>query len=399
MDLQWSDADRAFQLEVRQFIEDNYPPEIRDNVLSGQRLQRDDYVRWQKILHGRGWMAPAWPVAYGGTGWTEVQHYIFEEEFCRAQAPRVIPFGVKMVGPVIYSFGTDQQKRHYLPRILASDDWWCQGYSEPGSGSDLASLQTRAVRDGDHYVVNGTKTWTTFAHYADKMFCLVRTDSEAKPQAGISFLLIDMADPGIDARPIVTMDGSAEVNMVFLTDVRVPLANRIGEENKGWTYAKFLLGHERSGIAAVARSKGQIEKLKRIAGVEPLGGEKLIDDGAFAEKLARVELELSAVENTELRYLLAQSNGEGGPGFEVSMLKIRGTEVQQAITELLLEAIGYYANPFVADALDQGWNEAPIGPDYAAPLARTYFNWRKASIYGGTNEIQKNIIAKMVLGL
>jgi alkylation response protein AidB-like acyl-CoA dehydrogenase len=308
-----------------------------------------------------------------------------------------MPFGVSMVGPVIYTFGTEAQKQRYLPRILASDDWWCQGYSEPGSGSDLASLQCRAVRQGDQYVVNGTKTWTSFAHFADRMFCLARTDPQAKPQEGISFLLIDMDQPGIEVRPIVTIDGGHDINMVFLTDVKVPVEDRIGEENRGWTCAKFLLGHERFGIAGIGRSKAQLDKLRRIAAAEPAGAAPLIEDESFARQVAQADIDLQALEATELRYLLAARDREIGA--EPSLLKVRGTEVQQLLTELLMQAVGYYAFPFLRAAMEEGWNQPPVGPDYAAPLAPVYFNWRKASIYGGTNEIQKNIMAKMVLGM
>ena len=398
MDLQLTDDDLAFQREVRGFIEENLPADIRDKVANGRKLEKDDFVRWQNILNERGWMAPHWPVEHGGTGWTPLQRYIFEEELARAHSPRVMPFGVKMVAPVIYTFGNEAQKAHYLPRILSSEDWWCQGYSEPGSGSDLASLSTRAVRDGDHYVVNGSKTWTTLAQHANMIFCLVRTDSEAKQQEGISFLLIDMTSPGVEVQPIVTIDGGAEVNTVFFTDVRVPVENLVGEENKGWTYAKFLLGHERSGIAAVGRSKAQIARLKDIAAHETSSGAPLIEDTDFREKVARLEIDLSALEMTELRYVISENAGKP-PGAETSLLKLRGTEIQQGISELLMEAVGYYAQPYVREALDFGWNEAPIGPAYAPPLAPTYFNWRKTSIYGGSNEIQKNIMAKMVLGL
>jgi len=383
---------------VRRWIAASLPRDIAEKVKHGRPLPRADYLRWQKLLHGRGWMAPTWPLEHGGAGWDPVKVYIFEEEAARAHAPRVMPFGVKMVGPVIYTFGSPAQKQRFLPRILASEDWWCQGYSEPGAGSDLARLQTRAVRVGDHYVVNGTKTWTSFAHFADWLFCLARTSSEAKPQEGISFLLIDMKQPGVEVRPIVTIDGGADVNMVFLTDVQVPVEQRVGEENKGWTYAKFLLGHERSGIAGVGRSKAQIERLRGICGNEAAGGGRLIEDADFARAIAEVEIELAALEYTELRCLLRDVT-RGGPGEDVSMLKIRGSEIQQRITELLMQAVAYYANPFSREALEHGWNEAPIGPAYAPPLAPTYFNWRKASIYGGTNEIQKNIMAKMVLGL
>jgi len=398
MELQFTPAERAFQGEVRAFIRTTLSPDVARRVRSGQAIDKADYLAWQRALHARGWIAPGWPEAHGGPGWSPVERYIFEEEMARADCPRIIPFGLKMVGPVIYTFGSDWQKEHYLPRILGSEDWWCQGYSEPGSGSDLASLGTRAVRDGDDYVVNGTKTWTSFAHYANRMFCLVRTASGGKPQEGISFLLIDMNAPGVEVKPIVTIDGGRDVNMVFLTDVRVPLRDLIGEENKGWTYAKFLLGHERLGIAAVGRSKQQIARLKEIAATETGGGRPLADDGDFSRDVARVEVELQALEMTELR-LLMQAAAGAAPGAEASMLKIRGTDIQQDITELTMQAVGYYGFPYVREALDHGWNETPIGPEYAPPASPVYFNWRKSSIYGGTNEIQRNIIAKMVLGM
>jgi len=398
MELQFTPAERAFQQDVRAFIAEALPVEIAEKVRAGADFAKADYVTWQQALRQRGWIAPGWPEEHGGPGWTAVQRYIFEEEMARADCPRIIPFGLKMVGPVLYTFGSDWQKSHYLPRILDSEDWWCQGYSEPGSGSDLASLATRAVRDGDDYVVNGTKTWTSFAHWADMMFCLVRTASGGKPQEGISFLLIDMHAPGVEVRPIVTMDGGRDVNMVFLTDARVPVRNLIGEENKGWTYAKFLLGHERLGIAAVGRSKRQLARLKEIAVRESQHGAPLAADGGFSRAIARVEIELQALEMTELRLLMQAATG-AAPGAEASMLKIRGTDIQQDITELTMQAVGYYGVPFVRGTSDRGRNEAPVGPDYAAPAAPVYFNWRKSSIYGGTNEIQRNIIAKMVLGM
>jgi alkylation response protein AidB-like acyl-CoA dehydrogenase len=298
---------------------------------------------------------------------------------------------------VIMAFGTPAQKERYLPRILASDDWWCQGYSEPGAGSDLASLRTRAVADGDDYVVDGAKTWTTYAQYADMMFCLVRTDSSGKKQEGISFLLIDMKSQGITVKPITTMDGGQEINEVFFDAVRVPKANLVGEEGQGWTIAKFLLGHERAGIAAVGRSKQQLQQVKQIAAVEQAGGAPLSTDRRFRERIAAVEVDLLALEAVVLQVLAAESAGKA-PGPEASLLKIKGTDIQQAITELLVDAIGPYANPYVPEALEPGWNEEPIGPDHAAGIAPHYFNWRKASIYGGSNEIQRNIIAKMVLG-
>jgi hypothetical protein len=336
-------------------------------------------------------------VEYGGTGWTITQRYIWNEENARAETTPLLPFGLSMVGPVIYTFGNEEQKKRFLPGILSGDDWWCQGYSEPGSGSDLASLRTKAVREGDHYIVNGSKTWTTLAQHADWMFCLVRTDPNAKQQEGISFLLIDMKTPGITVRPIITMDGSHEVNEVFLEEVKVPAENLIGEENKGWTYAKFLLGNERSGIAGVARSKKAIERLKKLAGAELVDGKPLMKTDEFSRKVAEVEIDLSALEVTELRTLAAESRGRG-PGPEASILKIKGTEIQQRITELAVEAVGNYAL-VEAPRLEVTGNEFVPGPEGSQGLAQDYFNMRKTSIYGGSNEIQHNIIAKMVLGL
>ncbi len=398
MDLDFSDADLAFRDEVRAFIGDNLPPEIKTKVERGLFLEREDFVTWQKILHAKGWAAPNWPAEYGGPGWTPTQRYIFDEELARGSTPWIIPFGLQMVAPVIYSFGSDDQKARFLPRILASDDWWCQGYSEPGSGSDLASLKTSAVADGAHYLVNGHKIWTTMAHWSDWMFCLVRTDSSGKKQEGISFLLIDMKSPGVSVTPIVTMDGGREINQVFFDDVAVPADNLVGEEGKGWTCAKFLLGHERLGTVGLGRSKHRLELVKEIARAERSGGRPLLEERRFRDKVAQTEIELLGLEYTMMRVLADESAGRA-PGPEASILKIKGTEMQQAITELVLEAVGYYAYPYLPEALEWGWNEEPIGPDYAAAAAPTYFNWRKASIYGGSNEIQKNIIAKMVLGL
>ena len=398
MDLRLSDEDVAFQGEVRRFIDDNLPADIRDKMENGLHLEKDDFVTWQKILHRQGWIAPNWPKEYGGPGWTPLQRFLFDEELARGSTPPIIPFGLGMVGPVIMAFGNEAQKKHHLPRILATDDWWCQGYSESGAGSDLASLKTRAVADGDDFVVTGAKTWTTMAQWADMMFCLVRTSDEGKRQDGISFILLDMKSDGVSVKPIRTIDGGFEVNEVFLDDVRVPRANLIGEENKGWTYAKFLLGHERTGIAAVGRSKKQLERVKAIAAAEQSGSGSLLDDRRFKEKVAAVEIDTLALESVVLKVISEETAGRA-PGPESSVLKIRGTEIQQTITELLMEAVGYYAAPFVPDALAEGWNEAPVGPDYAASLAPHYFNWRKASIYGGSNEIQKNIIAKMILGM
>jgi alkylation response protein AidB-like acyl-CoA dehydrogenase len=398
MDLDFSAEEQAFRDEVRAFIAENYPAGLRGKQDEGEELSKEDMLSWHRILHARGWVAPAWPKEHGGPGWNATQRYIFSEELARADTIPILPFGINMVGPVIYTFGTPGQKARFLPRILSGEDWWCQGYSEPGAGSDLASLRTRAERDGDHYVVNGQKTWTTLAQHADWGFFLVRTDPAAKPQEGISFLLIDMKSPGITVRPIITLDGGHEVNEVWLENVRVPVENRVYEENKGWTCAKFLLAHERTGIAGVARSKRGLERLKGIAAVEPDSqGQPLIHNPFFRRKLAEVEVDLAALEYTELRTLAGEAAGRG-PGPESSLLKIKGTEIQQRLTELVLEAAGHYGAPYFRD-FPEGHNAYPIGPAFAHRAAPTYFNMRKTSIYGGSNEIQRNIIAKMVLGL
>ncbi|TDI55878.1 MAG: pimeloyl-CoA dehydrogenase large subunit [Alphaproteobacteria bacterium] len=398
MELQLNADDAAFRDEVRDFIRENLAPELKRKVEMGQELGKEDIVRWHKTLLNKGWAAPNWPAAFGGPGWSPMQKHIFDGELAAGSAPQPMPFGLSMIGPLIITFGTDEQKKRYLPRIVSGEDWWCQGYSEPGAGSDLASLQTKAVRDGDHYIVNGTKTWTTLAQFANMMFCLVRTSNEGKRQAGISFLLMDMTAPGITVRPIQTIDGGREINEVFLDDVRVPVENLIGEENKGWTYAKVLLAYERTGIAAIGRSRKLLRKVREIAASEPMGEGTVNDDPDFRRKIAEVEVDLLALESVVLKVLAAESTDKG-PGPEASVLKIKATEIQQSISELLFEAIGNYAHPYVPEALEAGWNEDPIGPDYAAALAPQYFNWRKRSIYGGTNEIQKNIIAKIVLGL
>jgi len=395
MDMRFSPEELAFRDEVREFIANNYPQELR-GARRGE-MSKEDILKWHRVLYKKGWVVPHWPVEYGGTGWTITQRYIWNEENARAETTPLLPFGLSMVGPVIYTFGNEEQKKRFIPGILSGDDWWCQGYSEPGSGSDLASLRTKAVREGDHYIVNGSKTWTTLAQHADWMFCLVRTDPNAKQQEGISFLLIDMKTPGITVRPIITMDGSHEVNEVFLEEVKVPAENLIGEENKGWTYAKFLLGNERSGIAGVARSKKAIERLKKLANAELVDGTPLMKTDEFSRKVAEVEIDLSALEVTELRTLAAESRGRG-PGPEASILKIKGTEIQQRITELAVEAVGNYAL-VEAPRLEVTGNEFVPGPEGSQGLAQDYFNMRKTSIYGGSNEIQHNIIAKMVLGL
>ncbi len=397
MQLEFSPEEIAFQQEVRTFIAENYPENLRSVQDEGHDLSKEDFLSWHRILAKKGWIAPAWPVEYGGTGWTATQRFIWSEELAAADCVGTMPFGLSMVGPVIYTFGTPEQKAQFLPGILSGDDWWCQGYSEPGAGSDLASLRTKAVRDGDHYVVNGQKTWTTMAQYADWGFFLVRTDSDAKAQEGISFLLINMKTPGVTVRPIITLGGEHEVNEVWLEDVRVPVANRIYEENKGWTCAKFLLAHERTGIAAVARSKRGVEKIKAIARTEQDGDRPLIANPFFKRKISELEIDLTALEFTELRSLAGEAAGKG-PGPESSLLKIKGSEIQQRITELALEAVGHYGAPYFR-GFGEGDNEHPIGPDYAHRAAPTYFNTRKTTIYGGSNEIQRNIIAKMVLGI
>ncbi|HLT77836.1 MAG TPA: acyl-CoA dehydrogenase family protein [Ferrovibrio sp.] len=396
MDLEFTPEERAFRDEVRAFIRDNLPPELAEKNRRNVHLEKDDIVTWHRILHKQGWGAPNWPKEYGGPGWSPVQRYIFDEETAAADAPGLAPFGIAMVGPVIYTFGTEEQKKRYLPRILSMEDWWCQGYSEPGAGSDLASLRTRADSDGDHYIVNGHKIWTTQAHFANMMFCLVRTDQNTKPQEGISFLLIDMNTPGITVRPIISIDEGHSVNEVFLDNVRVPKTNLIGKEGKGWTYAKFLLGNERTTIAEVARSKQRLRRLKEIARAEQAFGAPLLQDPAFRDKVAAVEIDLLALEYTNLRVLAAENAGKGvGP--EVSMLKIRGSEIQQTITELACEALGYYAAPY--ERRPDGSNQPPVGPDYAQGRMESFLYYRATTIYGGSNEIQRNIIAKMVLGL
>ncbi len=397
MDLSFSAEEIAFRDEVRQFLAENLPEDLATTGSARTHLTKQDVLNWQRILFEQGWGAPGWPTQYGGPGWSPVQRHIFEEECAAAGAPPQLPFGLAMVGPVIQAFGSEEQKQRYLPRILSGEDWWCQGYSEPGSGSDLASLKTRAVRDGDEYVVDGQKIWTTQAQHADMIFCLVRTDTEVKQQEGISFLLIDMHSPGITVKPIISIDGAHSLNEVFFDGVRVPAENLIGEEGKGWTYAKFLLGHERTGIAGVGTSKKQIARLKEIAGAEMVDGHPLIDDAGFRDRISAAEIELTALEYTNLRVLVGAAQGKP-PGPESSILKIKGTEIQQRINELLIEAIGYYAAAFPGQA-QPGSNEPPVGPDYAAGLMEQHLYYRAATIYGGSNEIQKNIIAKMVLGL
>jgi len=400
VNLDFSAEDNAFRDEARAFIAANYPAALREKQTRGETLSKEDYLSWHRILANKGWSSPSWPKEFGGTNWTPTQKYIWSEEQARADTIGILPFGVNMLAPVIYTFGTQAQKERFLPGIRDGVAWWCQGYSEPGAGSDLASVKTKAERitadDGkDYYVVNGQKTWTTLAQHADWGFFLVRTDPNAKPQLGISFLLIDMKSPGVTVRPIITLEGGHEVNDVFLDNVKVPVENRIHQENQGWTCAKALLAHERSGIAGVARSKRALERLRQIAATERADDAgALLADPFFMRKVADLEIDLTALEFTELRTLAGESSGKG-PGPESSILKIKGTEIQQRLSELALEAVGHYGAPF----LNESGHNMQIGPHYADGLAGDYFNNRKTSIYGGSNEIQRNIIAKQVLGL
>ena len=400
MNLDFTPQENAFREEVRAFIAANYPAEVRKAQDEHREMTREELLSWQKVLAKKGWAAPSWPIEHGGTGWTPTQRYIWSEELARADAQPLVPFGLVMLAPVLYTFGTQEQKKRFLPGIYNGEVWWCQGYSEPGAGSDLANLKTRAERitadDGkDYYIVNGQKTWTTLAQYADWGFFLVRTDPNAKPQAGISFLLIDMKTPGITVRRITTVEGGHEVNDVFLDNVRVPVENRVHHENKGWTCAKALLTHERTSIAEVALSKRKLEKLRAIAGSERNDtGSSLLADAFFLRKLTELEIDLTALEFTELRTLADELSGKD-PGPESSILKIKGTEIQQRLHELALEAVGHYGTPFVPDQV----RNSGLIPGCAVGRAWDYFNGRKLSIFGGSNEIQRNIIAKVVLGL
>lgn len=399
MNVDFSAEELAFQQQVRQFLNEKLPARIAEKTRKHLHYDKEDFVTWQKILAEQGWAAVNWPVEYGGTGWTPAQKYIWNNECAKAGAPAVVPFGMSMVAPVIYTYGTEEQKQRFLPDILNSNVWWCQGYSEPNAGSDLASLKTTAVREGDEYIVNGTKTWTTMGQYADWIFCLVRTGGpEVKNQQAISFLLIDMKTPGITVSPIYMLDERHEINEVHFDNVRVPVANLIGEEGHGWTYAKVLLTHERTGIARVAQSKVGLQAVKDAAANIHDGGRPLLDNPAFAHKVAELEIDLLALEYTELRTLAAVSTGKA-PGPESSILKIKGTEIAQAIDELNMEVAGYYALPFVDEQFNIDFDGEWIGPGSAANSAPIYFNNRKTTIYGGSNEVQKNIICKAVLGL
>ena len=400
MHLTFNEQELEFRDDVRAFLRDELPDDIVRKQSQGIQLERNDFVRFQRALYDKGWAGVNWPVEYGGTGWSSIQRYIFATELANADTPVIIPFGLGMVGPVIYTFGNDAQKQRFLPDILESNVWWCQGYSEPNSGSDLASLKTKADLNGDHYVVNGTKTWTTLGQHADWIFCLVRTSSDvARRQEGISFLLIDMSTPGVTVTPIITIEGDHEVNEVHFDNVNVPVENLVGEEGKGWTYGKVLLQHERTGTAGVARTNYRLQRLREQAGRSIRGAAPLVEDRNFMRKLAATEVELKALEFTELRTLAAVASGKA-PGPESSILKMKGTELQQATDALYVEAAGYYALPYVPDqyALDFP-DEDRVGEGAETSSSLRYFNFRKASIYGGSNEIQKNIIAKHVLGL
>ena len=393
MDLTYSPEEQAFRKEVRTWLSDHLPPEIREKVVKYKGLTKDDYVRWHKILAAKGWAVPHWPVEWGGTGWDVTQRYIFDEEFGLAGALRPPSFGPNMCASVLLKFGTPEQKNRFLPRIRSGDDFWVQGYSEPGAGSDLAALKTRADRQGDHYVVNGQKIWTTLGHFGDWIFCLVRTNSDVeKRQEGISFLLIDMKTPGITVRPLILMDGGHEVNEIFFEDVKVPLENLVHEENKGWTVAKYLLGHERMGSAAVGASRREMAALKTLAAKEMKNGKPLMQDPRFRDRLTRNEVELQALELTAMRFLDRMRRSGQPPGADVSMLKIKGTEIQQAMTELMMQVAGPQAQPYI------GVDGGGVDPLMSRFTPR-YANYRKASIYAGSNEIQRNIIAKMTLGL
>ena len=393
MDLSYSAEEQAFRSQVRTWLSENLPADIRDKVTNYRGLSKDDHIRWHKILAAQGWSVPHWPLEWGGTGWNVTQRYIYDEEFGLAGAPGLAPFGPAMCASVLLRFGSPEQKNRFLPRIRGGDDFWVQGYSEPGAGSDLAALKTRADRKADHYLVNGQKIWTTLGQYGDWIFCLVRTDPTAeKRQEGISFLLIDMQTPGITVRPLILMDGGHEVNEIFFDDVQVPLENLVHEENKGWTVAKYLLGHERMGSGSVGASRRELAALRALAARETKNGKPLLQDPRFRDRLTRTEIELDALELTSMRFLDKMRRTGQPPGADVSMLKIRGTEIQQSLTELMMQAVGPMAQPFVA--VDDG-----VIDHVTSRLSPRYFNYRKASIYAGSNEIQRNIIAKMTLGL
>jgi alkylation response protein AidB-like acyl-CoA dehydrogenase len=391
-------ADLSFREEIRAFVEAELPADIRRKVMLGKDLAKDDYVRWQKILHRRGWIAGHWPKHYGGCDWSPVQRHIFDEETTRAGAPWLTPFGVNYAGPIIYTFGDAAQRDKYLPGILATDTWWCQGYSEPDAGSDLVAMSTRAERVGDSYRVNGRKIWTTMAQWADMMFCLVRTSRDSRPQESVSFLLLDMKSPGVTVRPIVTLDMCHHLNEVLLDDVEVPVANLVGQEGKGWTYAKFLLSNERVLVAEVGKIRRMLAQARGLAGSIGEGGQRLLDDPVFADALARCDIDLRALDALCLAQLGAQRAG-AAPGAEASMLKIRGSELQQAVAQLTIDALSRRGLPFSTASLFASVTEPAMVPDGASGMLREFFYQRATTIYGGSNEIQRNILAKAVLDL
>ncbi|HBZ44233.1 MAG TPA: pimeloyl-CoA dehydrogenase large subunit [Maritimibacter sp.] len=395
MDLSFTQEELDFRDEVRAFLDEKLPKELSEKVRIGGELDKEDMDRWHAILNEKGWLATGWPTEFGGPGWSPVEKHIFEEECAKAHAPRIVPFGLAMLGPVLQTFGSKEQQDQILPRILDGSDWWCQGYSEPGAGSDLASLKTRAVRDGDDYVINGQKTWTTLGQYANKIFCLVRTKTDGKPQEGISFILVDLDTPGIEMRPIKLIEGGHEVNEVFFTDVRVPASNLVGEENQGWTIAKFLLTHERTNIAGVGFSMQGLTELKALARRVKRGGKPLIENPLFAARIAQMEVDLEAMKITNLR-MLYTAQTQGAPGPETSILKIKGTVIRQTQNELARRALGPAAAPFPSE--DMFGNAALAEPEDVHNAA-TYFNNRKLSIFGGSNEIQRNILSKAMLEL
>jgi alkylation response protein AidB-like acyl-CoA dehydrogenase len=392
MDLAFTPEEQKFREEIRAWVRENLPQDISDKVHNALHLTREDMQRWAKILGKKGWLGYGWPKEFGGPGWTAVQKHLFEEEAALAGAPRIVPFGPVMVAPVIMAFGSPEQQKRFLPGIASGEVWWSQGYSEPGAGSDLASLKCRAERRGDKYIVNGQKTWTTLAQYGDWIFCLVRTSTEGKPQTGISFLLVDMKSPGVSVRPIIMLDGGHEVNEVFFDNVEVPAENLIGEENKGWTYAKHLLSHERTNIADVNRAKRELERLKRIA-----RSEGVYTDPRFRDEIAKLEVDVVALEMLVLRVLSAEKSGKN-PLDIAGLLKIKGSEIQQRYSELMMLAAGPYAVPFIREAMEAGYQGEFVGAATLAPLAATYLNLRKTTIYGGSNEVQRNIVAQTVLG-
>jgi alkylation response protein AidB-like acyl-CoA dehydrogenase len=402
MELQLTPAEQAFLQDKKAWVEQHLPKDISAKIHAGQRLHKSDMQRWAQILGKQGWLGAAWPTQFGGPGWNAVERFLFDEACALAGSPRIVPFGPVMVAPVIMAFGNAEQQKRFLPGIASGDVWWCQGYSEPGSGSDLASLKTKAVKgvdaQGEHYIVNGQKTWTTLGQHAEWGFFLVRTSSEGKPQTGISFLLIDMKSPGITVRPILTLDGEHEVNEVWLDNVRVPMDQLIGAENQGWTIAKFLLNHERANIADVNRSKRELERLKRLAKQVPNAGAPLWEDFRFRDQVVELDVDIQALEMLVLRVLAAERDGKKS-GVEASMLKIRGSEIQQRLSELMMKAAGTYSLPLRYEANEQDWTGDVVGAAEYSPLAGTYFNYRKTSIYGGSNEIQKNIISQQLLAV